>query len=567
MTHKIIVVLSLVCTSMLCFGQDDCDLDYQSPIGYKTILSGSYGEPRTRHFHAGIDYKQRRGVPYDTIYSVEEGYVSRISVQPGGYGNALYIDHPCNQTSVYAHLHHFSKDIQDYVDSIMYARKTYHIDINLADLGDTIRVTKGRYIGIMGNTGRSSGPHLHFEIRATETDIPINPALLGFKPKDDIPPDIVGVFLYEFTPDDEEVSRKFYRATLSEEGVYNISKRPIITGAHKVGIGIRTYDRMNGASNHNGIYSLDMYVDGQARFGFTLDSIPFDESKYIHTHMDYREKKAKSYVTQCFLSNINELDIYRTDQARGFIDPFSYRSTDVNIIVADIEGNRSLLKLVIKRDDSQFYRIADIDTSSIRITSRGEQTVSNQGTKVTFYDSTFSQPIRIRLGDYSPDKIDLRQEVDIPTFKRYRVIHTYKSETANNDQYVLTNKNDKGESLRHKTRWMNDSTLVSFLSELDLYQVTRDTTPPSIEVLSLPGPQSRRCVIQVKDDLIPQHHSDDLKIGVFVDGKWMLCAEDAKTNRISFDMPSKRSGNTHELLIKVEDASGNRDSRLRSFQY
>ena len=281
MTHKIIVVLSLVCTSMLCFGQDDCDLDYQSPIGYKTILSGSYGEPRTRHFHAGIDYKQRRGVPYDTIYSVEEGYVSRISVQPGGYGNALYIDHPCNQTSVYAHLHHFSKDIQDYVDSIMYARKTYHIDINLADLGDTIRVTKGRYIGIMGNTGRSSGPHLHFEIRATETDIPINPALLGFKPKDDIPPDIVGVFLYEFTPDDEEVSRKFYRATLSEEGVYNISKSPIITGAHKVGIGIRTYDRMNGASNHNGIYSLDMYVDGQARFGFTLDSIPFDESKYI----------------------------------------------------------------------------------------------------------------------------------------------------------------------------------------------------------------------------------------------------------------------------------------------
>jgi len=181
MLQKFALVISMVCVYLVCYGQNDCHLDYQSPIGYKTVLSGSYGEPRTRHFHAGIDYKQRRGIPYDTIFSIEQGYVSRISVQAGGYGNALYVDHPCNQTSVYAHLHHYSQDIQDYVDSIMYARKIYAIDLNPLELGDTIRLNKGRYIGIMGNTGRSSGPHLHFEIRETKTETPVKVRCLYYQ--------------------------------------------------------------------------------------------------------------------------------------------------------------------------------------------------------------------------------------------------------------------------------------------------------------------------------------------------------------------------------------------------
>jgi len=324
---------------------------------------------------------------------------------------------------------------------------------------------------------------------------------------------------------------------------------------------------MNGASNHNGIYSLDMFVDGKSRFGFTLDSIPFEDAKFIHTHMDYREKKAKKYVTQCFLSNINGLDIYRTDDTRGFIDPFTYRSTDVNIIVADIEGNKSLLKLSIKRDDNQPYRISDIDTSKTRIPIYGEWSVSNQRTEVTFFDSTFCQPVRIRLGEYMSDQIDLRQEVDIPTFRRYRVVHKFKETILDKDQYVLTSTNDKGEDLRHKTRWMNDSTLISFLSELNLYQITRDTSPPAIEVISMPGSQSERCAFKVTDDLIPQHHTDDLKIGVFLDGKWILCQQDAKSNQITFLMPEGRFEQKHEILIKAEDASGNQNSMTRTFTY
>jgi len=165
------------------------------------------------------------------------------------------------------------------------------------------------------------------------------------------------------------------------------------------------------------------------------------------------------------------------------------------------------------------------------------------------------------------DQIDLRQEVDIPTFRRYRVVHKFKETILDKDQYVLTSTNDKGEDLRHKTRWMNDSTLISFLSELNLYQITRDTSPPAIEVISMPGSQSERCAFKVTDDLIPQHHTDDLKIGVFLDGKWILCQQDAKSNQITFLMPEGRFEQKHEILIKAEDASGNQNSMTRTFTY
>ena len=171
---------------------------FRSPINYNTRLSGSFAEPRSAHFHAGIDYKQLRGVPFDTIYAAADGYISRINVKPDGYGNALYIDHPNGYTTVYAHLHHFNKSITEYMESTMTRKKIHKVEHY--PLKDRMRVKKGDYIGVMGNTGRSFGAHLHFEIRKTNSETPVNPALFGLKPKDKLTPTINGVVLYTLTP-------------------------------------------------------------------------------------------------------------------------------------------------------------------------------------------------------------------------------------------------------------------------------------------------------------------------------------------------------------------------------
>ena len=59
-------------------------------------------ELRPNHFHAGIDIKSTNGQSGDPIKTVQDGYISRIKIQSGGYGNVLYID-PVSYTHLRAH--------------------------------------------------------------------------------------------------------------------------------------------------------------------------------------------------------------------------------------------------------------------------------------------------------------------------------------------------------------------------------------------------------------------------------------------------------------------------------
>ena len=67
--------------------------NYTSPLDFKLLLSGTFGELRSNHFHAGIDLKTQ-GVEGQNIRSIADGYVSRIKVSTWGYGKVIYINHP-----------------------------------------------------------------------------------------------------------------------------------------------------------------------------------------------------------------------------------------------------------------------------------------------------------------------------------------------------------------------------------------------------------------------------------------------------------------------------------------
>src|SRR5690554_2399533 len=148
------------------------EYDYKSPVKVPIFLSGSFAELRSNHFHSGIDIKtqQRTGLG---IFAIADGFISRIVVSPGGFGLALYVDHPNGQTSVYAHLEKFREDIQEYVKDIQYKNKTFSIDLKVPE--NQFRVSQGDLIGLSGNSGSSGGPHLHFEIRDTQSEEPLNP--------------------------------------------------------------------------------------------------------------------------------------------------------------------------------------------------------------------------------------------------------------------------------------------------------------------------------------------------------------------------------------------------------
>ena len=167
--------------------------EFRSPLDIPLILSGNFGELRSNHFHSGLDFKTQ-GISGHEVYAIESGYVSRINIRPGGYGKALYIDHPNGYTSVYGHLSVFNEEIERYISNIQYQRKSHAVNIYLQP--GELAVGKGEIVALSGNTGSSTGPHLHFEIRRTAGQIPMNGLFFGFPIEDNIPPKITKLAVY-----------------------------------------------------------------------------------------------------------------------------------------------------------------------------------------------------------------------------------------------------------------------------------------------------------------------------------------------------------------------------------
>merc|ERR1711918_326834 len=84
------------------------------PLDIPFSLSGTFGEPRSTHFHLGVDIKTQGKQGWE-VKSVASGHISRTRVSVGGYGKTLYINHPDQTTSVYAHLKKFAPKIEAYL--------------------------------------------------------------------------------------------------------------------------------------------------------------------------------------------------------------------------------------------------------------------------------------------------------------------------------------------------------------------------------------------------------------------------------------------------------------------
>jgi murein DD-endopeptidase MepM/ murein hydrolase activator NlpD len=169
--------------------------------------SGSFGELRATHFHGGDDYRtqQRINIP---VHAAAEGFVSRVRVQIGGGGNYVYIDHPNGYTSVYMHLESFNSDLAKIIKDEQYKQKRFDVDVFLKTKSGPGE--KGEFIANSGNTGGSAGPHLHFEIRDTKAQLPLNPQLFGLLFPDGVKPIIRGMTVYDLGSElfDENTPRR-----------------------------------------------------------------------------------------------------------------------------------------------------------------------------------------------------------------------------------------------------------------------------------------------------------------------------------------------------------------------
>ena len=279
-----IVTIFLVCTVNILFSQGNYPKDYFiNPVEIPLVLSGTFGELRSNHFHAGLDIKtqHRRGFK---ILATADGYVSRINVSLWGYGNALYVTHPNGYTTVYGHLKSFSPEIDAFVRKKQYEKESF--TIRLYPKADELKVKKGEVIALSGNSGSSGGPHLHFEVRDVKSNI-LNPMLFGIDIPDHKNPTIQGAFAYSKNADAQvNQSNKNVQLVFNRQVNGDLLANTIYAYG-SIGFGINAYDRLDGAINRNGLYDLEMSVNGNKIFQFTANKFSFDESRLINSYIDY----------------------------------------------------------------------------------------------------------------------------------------------------------------------------------------------------------------------------------------------------------------------------------------
>ncbi|MEM7103112.1 MAG: M23 family metallopeptidase [Bacteroidota bacterium] len=559
-----LAMLAFIICSFTSDTEKNYPIDYfRSPVGHDMRLSGTFGELRPNHFHMGIDIKPKYGIG-EKLYSVADGRVSRINVSHRGYGNAIYIDHPNGYTSVYAHLHKFPTEIAEYVKAEQYARESFTLE--LYPDSTTFQVEKGEVIGYMGISGRSFGTHLHFEIRDTKSEVPINPLLFGLKVKDNVPPVMNQLKVYYLDHQLQSMKETVYTARKGSKNYY-ISKDTLEVGTAYLGLALKTYDRMDGVSNLNGIYRLRVLQDDQLIYEFESDAISFDETRYLNAHSDYAHwKKDKSRFNRCFILPGNQLSIYENVENDGLISLDRNQASKIDLIAEDLHGNASRMTIYAKHSDSVldgesfvFNYVLPHDEPSIIQTSELELKVPEYALYEDLY-LLYQASDEISDGYYSSihhigdPLIPIHKYIDI-TIKSKPIPERLKGKAliAKCDgSTVLESFGGKwhGDQLKAKIRGLGD------------YCIVLDTIPPTIRPIKVSSTMATgyRMSFKIEDNLAGISSYEGK-----VDGQWILMEYDQKYDLLKHRFDGRIPKGKHEFQLRVTDTRGNVQTYSKNF--
>ncbi len=536
---------------------------YEYPLrdvaGY---YSANFGEMRPNHFHSGVDLK--------AVVAAADGYVSRILQSPSGYGLALYIAHPNGTTTVYGHLSRFRKDIADFVFAERHRLRSSRVDIVCPP--DKFRVARGEEIARSGNTGSSMGPHLHYEIRDTETQKTYNVIAQGvLKPKDAIAPYMMKVHYIEIdTVRGIPVNARpaTYAVRKIDGNTYGLARQSPVKVGRKGYFVVEASDRKDDCANTYGIYRLRAQVDGRTFFEYRNDGFTFDLSRYCNSVAYYPvQRNSRNEAIRLAAMQGGVERFYPTLVDRGVIAADAGVKRKIDIAVEDDCDNVSTLGFEIEgKPDAECFR-GEIDDERKAVycdrdfAFKVDDAFSVVIPKGALYESAALRIERSETTPVADSTVRILSpayrvgDKDIPLHRSIAPVFSVAVDEALRPYVVMAVVADDGR-VSYAGGNYRYNRLAGRASSFGTYCLAADTVPPVIKPQFADGQDCRnrdRIAFRVSDNF-----SGIASYTATVDGRWV--AIDLSRGRASIDLRAEgvAGGGTHAIEFTLVDNCGNR---------
>jgi len=555
---RLLLTFSILIYSLVCFGQEN---EYANPLSGELILSGNFGEVRGNHFHSGLDLKTG-GVEGKSVYTIADGFASRIYVSGDGFGKALYIEHPNGKTSVYGHLSDFSSEIAVYVKKQQYANKSFEQDLNLSS--STFPVTKGQLIAKSGNSGGSGGPHVHFEVRETIGQIPTNPLNHGFEVKDSKHPELQKLWVYNHSKNGhiEGLMDEKGFALNGKAGNYVVAA-DTMKAFGLLSFGIAALDRFSSSTNVCGIYTMAVKVNGETIHRQQIDKFPFDKKRMVNCHVDYEKRvNDRHFVYRSYIAPGNKLGLYTNVKEGGKMKVEKGKTYDIAVETADHAGNISSINFVVVGQDRQGAKLtAKEEITDIFYPDRANS-FTNNSLRVNIPNGCLYDTLKFKYDLKPPCKEcvsavhSIGKLSDTPLDKSMTVSIKLDNVTeATAAKAVMVSYDSKGRPVAEggsaKWNWMT-ATTRSFGD----YAVMLDSLAPILRAKNFKDQTSTAGL----DTL--QFHLEDKLAGIrsysgTLNGEWVLLEFDPKNDLLYYVKDERFINGQNTIRITAKDKVGN----------
>lgn len=549
MKVKILIFFLLLCSCL--YSQTEFFPQYPNPVKIPVYLSATFAEIRTNAFHAGVDIRTQ-GVEGKEVFAVADGYVSRIGVSPFGYGKVLYITHDDGFTSVYAHLSKFNKKIGEYVKMKQYEDKSFSQNILLEE--DVFPIKRGDFLGFTGNSGGSGGPHLHYEIRYTDTQEPVNPLFFGLKIKDNIKPCIKGLAIYP-------LENSIVNGSTSPFYTYSLDNLSFEVGGD-IAFGINVFDQADGSNNKNGPYSIELFADEKLIFSITSYKYSYSETRYVNSLIDYSyfiNNKERFIRTE--IDEFNKLSVY--DVKDGIVAVNQGDTLKMKYVVKDYNNNVSILPFtLIGVESPEIEQNNILPNLSYDIFDGKSCDINLNGFEAHIPKNAFYRDVTLGVS-----KIDTIENIfsdyayrlgseDIPLHKKIKIRMKIAEELVD-DTLLYVASVDKDGKLSYLGNKYNDDFIEAQTNVLGTYLIAKDDIKPTVKPLNfksgglITDNWSLRLEIEDKESGIGKYE-------MLVNDEWVLAEYDAKNNLLIYQIDNhiKKGHNTLEVI--VTDMLGNK---------